>query len=51
MTTEDEIPIEDFFEDILAKSQRGLGLSTPELSSLSGVSEEVIASGPRSVEA
>lgn len=44
MNTDDEIPIEDFFEDILAKTQRGLNISTPELSQLSGVSEEVIAS-------
>ena len=39
-----EIPIEDFFEDILGKTLRGLGLSSRELSSLSGVSEEVIRS-------
>ena len=39
-----EIPIEDFFEDILGKAMRGCGISPSELSKLSGVSEEVIAS-------
>lgn len=38
------IPLEDHFEDIIGKAQRGLGLSDHWLSAESGVSEEVIRS-------
>ncbi len=39
-----QIPIEDYFEDILAKSQRGLGLSDRELAARTGVDPRVIQS-------
>ncbi len=44
MSSIPEIPLEDFFEDILGKAQRGLEIGNRELSKLSGISEEVIAS-------
>lgn len=37
-----EIPIEDFYEDVLAKAARGLGLSTTQLSEQSGVGKVAI---------
>ena len=37
-----EIPIEDFYEDVLAKSARGLGLSTTQLSEKSGVDKSAV---------
>ncbi len=37
-----KIPIEDFFEDILGKAMRGLGIQAPQLSKTSGVPLETI---------
>lgn len=36
------IPIEDFFEDILGKAMRGLGIQAQQLSEITGVSVETI---------
>lgn len=36
------IPIEDNFEDVIGKSQRGLGLSDSQLASLAGLEPEVL---------
>jgi len=37
-----QIPIEDFYEDVLAKAARGLGLSTTQLSERSALSKDAI---------
>ncbi|MDA0348240.1 MAG: MBL fold metallo-hydrolase [Verrucomicrobia bacterium] len=37
-----QIPIEDFYEDVLAKAARGLGLSTTQLSERSGLKKDAI---------
>ena len=42
-----EIPIEDFFEDVLGKAQRGLGLSDRELTSRAGVTIEKLQQAAR----
>ena len=42
-----EIPIEDFFEDVLGKAQRGLGLSDRELASKAGVPTEDLKQAAR----
>ena len=42
MDKSDQIPIEDFFEDILGKAMRGLGLSVAEAANRSGLPEQQI---------
>jgi len=37
-----QIPIEDFYEDVLAKAARGLGLSTTQLSERTGLKKDAI---------
>lgn len=37
-----QIPIEDFYEDVLGKAARGLGLSTSRLSEASGLSKDAL---------
>jgi hydroxyacylglutathione hydrolase len=41
------IPIEDFYEDVIAKAARGLGFSTSHLSELSGLGKKAIRDAMR----
>ena len=42
-----KVPIEDYFEDVLAKAARGLGLTTSQLADQTGLSRDAIGKALR----